>query len=479
METLLLERPEVPDGPYVVAGIRRAGQAAVDALCRLAGSEQVSVFDHSIAGTPKRVRRALAAAGVRAYLGHDGQVPDLELVKTLVKSPGISFDAPLVQLARRRGVTVLDELELGWRMSRTPMIAVTGTRGKTTVAGLTGALLAASGRAVALAGNTDLGPPLSAVGDGLDWIVCEVSSFQLEGCPDLLPEVAVFTNLTHDHLARHRTMRRYGQLKRRLFVRRGAAAPLAVIDTSDEFGKNIACEVQALGGQVVRVGTDADADYRIRSARWDLRCAEIQLQTPTGALNLQTRLPGRHNARNAAAVVALGDLFDVDRDLLAGTLASHEGLPGRFEHLDLGQKYKLILDAAPSPAAVEQFLGAVRTAMNPSGRLWVVLGVVGSPGRAQRRAMGRVARSLCDQLILTAGSFRADQPSQVLQDMAAGAGHAHGADVEVVPRRRDAIVRALRAARPPDVVTILGRGWLMETVSARHLDDKQVMLELL
>jgi len=167
-ETLLRERPEVPEGPYVVAGVRRAGQAAVDALCSLAGSGQVIAIDPGVAGVPRRVRRALDAAGVRAHLGSDGDVPDLSSARTLVKSPGISFDAPLVRLARRRGLAVIDELELGWRMSRTPMVAVTGTRGKTTVAGLAAAVLAASGRAVALAGNTDLGPSLSAVADGLD-----------------------------------------------------------------------------------------------------------------------------------------------------------------------------------------------------------------------------------------------------------------------------------------------------------------------
>src|SRR6187551_1292607 len=206
-------RPRMPEGPYVVAGLGQAGRAAVGSLCRVKGGERVLASDRYPNRVPKRVRRDLEAAGVRTHLGSQRRVLDLPPApRTLVKSPGIPIDAPMLRMARERGLEVFDELELGWRLNGTPMIAVTGTNGKTTTSTLAAAVLAESGLRVRLAGNADTAPPLSALNEDLDLIVCEVSSFQLEGCPSLMPEVAVFTNLTHDHLPRHGTMRRYGEV---------------------------------------------------------------------------------------------------------------------------------------------------------------------------------------------------------------------------------------------------------------------------
>jgi UDP-N-acetylmuramoylalanine-D-glutamate ligase len=476
----LCRRPDLPQGPYAVVGLRRAGSAAVEALCRLAGGGgQVIACDRNPGGVTKRIRRSLEAAGVQVHLGPQSEMLDfVPAPRTLIKSPGVGLDNPLIQLAQRSGLAVLDELELGWRVSDAPMLAVTGTNGKTTVATLARAVLAASGLRVGLAGNTTLGPPLSAVAPGLDWIVCEVSSFQLEGCPALMPEVAVFTNLTPDHLARHRTMRHYGQLKRRLFVRGDSAVRLAVIDVADDFGRVLADDVEALGGQVVRIGFDRGADYEIQGARWGLRSAVVDLRTPTGGLVLQTRLPGWHNARNVAAVAALGDFFGVDHAQLAETIAGQAGPPGRLEFLDFGQRHGLVLDCAASPAAVEQVLLAVRAAMTQGGRIHVVLGVLGSPDRAQGHAMGGRARELGDRLIVTAGSLRPHPPLQAIDGLVSGAADADGATVEVVPRRREAIRMALLAARPNDVVAVLGRGDLSEAVSGRRVDDRTVLQEL-
>ena len=221
------------------------------------------------------------------------------------------------------------------------MVAVTGTNGKTTTATLAAAVLAGSGLDSKLAGNADIAPPLSTVtGDPdaePDLIVCEVSSFQLECCPTLMPEVAVFTNLSHDHLPRHGTMRRYGEVKRSLFIKDGVAVPLAVVDTIDEFGHELAGEVERAGGRAIRVGLGPEAAYRITGTSWDLRRAELELETPSGRLTLETRLPGYYNARNVAAVVALADALEVERSALGDVLATHPGARARFEHVDCGQ----------------------------------------------------------------------------------------------------------------------------------------------
>jgi UDP-N-acetylmuramoyl-L-alanyl-D-glutamate--2,6-diaminopimelate ligase len=374
---------------------------------------------------------------------------------------------------------VIDELELGWRLSTAPVIAVTGTNGKTTTSTLAAAVLAGAGLRVKLAGNADIAPPLSAVGGDLDAVVCEASSFQLEACPALLPEVAVFTNLTHDHLPRHGTMRRYGEVKRSLFVKGGEAVRLAVVDTGEAFGAELARDLERLGTRVVRVGAGPGADYRIRAARWDLRRAELELDTPTGPLTLETNLPGDYNARNLAAVVGLGDALGVARPVLDEVLASHPGAPGRFEHVDCGQSQEVLLDTASSPVAVEQFLGAVRAGMAAEARLHTVLGVLGGPDPEQRRALGRAARTLSDRLVLTAGSFRRNAPLRTLDNLAAGARSVAGAELTLVPDRREAIASALEGAATGDAVVVVGRGNVAESIHSSRHDDRSTIQELL
>ena len=115
-----------------------------------------------------------------------------------------------------------------------------------------------------------------------DLIGRELSSFQLESCTALMPEVAVFTNLSHDHLPRHGTMRHYGEVKRSLFIRDGVAVPLSVVDTIDEFGHELAGEIERAGGRAIRVGLGPESDYRIRETRWDLRSADLELGRRAG-----------------------------------------------------------------------------------------------------------------------------------------------------------------------------------------------------
>ena len=473
------ERPPVPGGPYAVAGLRRAGIAAVDALCRRGASAEVVAYERFAPSLRRRDRRRLVAAGVRIRFGDEAdELESAPRAGVLIKSPGIPFDAPLIRAAKQLSIPVIDELELGWRLSAAPLIGITGTNGKTTVASLAADVLASGGLTVALAGNTYAGPPLSAVGQDADLIVCEVSSFQLEGCPTLMPEVAVFTNLSHDHLSRHRTMRRYGELKRRLFVRGDLVVPVAIVDVSDPFGRALADEVQSRGGRVIRVGVDDRADYRVRDARWDLRSSVVALSTPSGKLTLSTQLPGWHNARNVAAAVALGDLFRIERARLDRIVGRHIGPSARLEWLALGQEPSLLLDIAASPASVTHVLDTVRAAMAPGRRLHVVLGLLGSPDDAHLRAVGRAAAERADRLWLTSGSLRPQPPEQAVAGLVAGAEAVTTASVEVVLRRRDAMAAALAAAERHDVVIVLGRGDISEPVHDRRLNDLGVLRDL-
>ena len=471
-------RPPIPAGPFAVAGLRRAGLAAVDALLRDNPGAEVVAHERFAPSLRRRDRRRLTAAGIGLRFGDEAdELSTAPAPRALIKSPGIAFDAPLVRAAEAGGIPVLDELELGWRLSRAPMVAVTGTNGKTTVATLTAGLLAAGGLEVVLSGNTTIGPPLSAVEGSPDWIVCEVSSFQLEGCPALLPEIAVFTNLTRDHLIRHGTMARYGELKRRLFVRGDRAVPVAVIDVVDALGRQLAQEVQARGGKVIRVGLDGNVDYRVCDARWDLQSGMVTLRTPRGRLSLSTCLAGGHNARNVASAVALADLFGIEPGVIGHVLAAHPGPPGRLERLRFGQPCELVIDNAAGPASVTNVLETLRAAL-AAGRLLVVLGLLGSPEDEHLREVGRAAARCADRLYLTAGSLRPKPPVAAIEGILAGVREVPGARAEVVVQRREAMRTALAAARPEDVVVVLGRGDIAEPVKDRRIDDRVVLREL-
>lgn len=479
-------RPPIPRGPFLVVGLGRAGQAAVQALSKrqAAAPQQIFAWDSDTNRQMRRLASRLERAGVSTWLGDPPNLGTDVRARTVVKSPGISFDVPLLEQARELGLEVLDELELGWRLSRAPMLAVTGTNGKSTVAGLAAAITAAAGCRVSLAGNTEFGAPLSAAAlEPLDLIVCETSSFQLDGCEHLLPEIAIFTNLTADHMGRHRTIARYGEAKRRLFVRGGSVVPQAIVDIDDPFGCRLAADLQELGGAVTRVGFSAQADYRVESAEWDLRSAEARLRTPSGLLTARTCLPGAYNARNVAAALALADLLEVDREIAAAALRAFSGTPGRFEHIDAGQPFDVIVDFAHNPDALEQLLRTVRASMRPRSRLIVVLGRGGAPGIGLRE-LGRIARQLSDRLILSKSGFRGSPPLLALRSTLGGARSASGGELELVLDKRRVIERGLGSARPGDVVVIPGRGALPAmTPDPRGpptaFDDREVTLQLL
>jgi UDP-N-acetylmuramoyl-L-alanyl-D-glutamate--2,6-diaminopimelate ligase len=479
----LIPRPPIPTPPFIVAGLGRAGTAAVQALCERVGPEQVWAWDANTGRAMRRVQRKLEAEGVRTWLGAMPGRRQVRWARCVVKSPGISFHDPLIQRVRAAGLEVIDELELGWRLRRIPTLAVTGTNGKSTVAGLVTAALSAAGCRVQLAGNTQFGPPLSAAAESLDWIVCEVSSFQLEGCAQLLPEIGVFTNLTPEHLGRHRTMERYGECKRRLFIRNGLPLPRAVIDIDGAFGHDLAADVERRGGRVTRVGFSEAADYRVEAVQSGLRETLTQLRTPSGRLTLNTALPGAYNARNIAAALAAADLLGVERRISTQTVAGYEGPPGRFEHIAAGQPFDVIVDFAHTPDALEQLLRAVGSAKRSGTTLTVVLGLGFRPG-AGMRDMGRLARRFSDQLILTTSGFRGLAPLPCLLELLRGARTTSGGEIRVILDRRHAIRQALQSAGAGDVIVIPGRGALPEMLFdvrgvAMPFDDREVARDLL
>jgi UDP-N-acetylmuramoylalanine-D-glutamate ligase len=479
------ERPSLPRGPYLVVGLGGAGRAAVDALLAAPVAERVLAWDGATAGGVRVAARRLRRRGVEVLLGGDGLVA-LDAAGsevTVVKSPGIDLDIPLLERARSRGAEVFDELELGWRLSERPIVGVTGTNGKSTTAKLIGAVLEASGQRAHMAGNTEFGPPLSAApADG--WTVCEVSSFQLEASPSFLPDIAVFTNLTPEHLTRHLTMEHYGAAKRLMFVRGERTAGTAIVNHDDPWGRRLALDIAATGGRVLSYGFHADADIGIERADWSVREARLSLRTPAGAVECSTRLPGAHNASNVAAALAVGYSLGLPAAKIARALAGVDAPPGRWEVITVSEPFDVIVDSAHTPDGIRQLLQTARAVVSTrdGAALRTVFGAVGLRDTEKARESVHLARELSDHLILTTGSAPRDPRILRLEELRRAA--MSGGVMETVLERRSAIERAIAAAAPGDLVAVLGLGALQRMVvdAAGTIcphDDRQVVRETL
>ena len=309
-------RPPLPGGPYLIVGLARSGVAA--ALALRARGEEVIGCDAGARGTTAldRAAQRLSEAGVEVHVDASGDVLAAR-AGTLIKSPGVPQNAPLVAAARARGVPVIGELELAWRLLPNEFIAVTGTNGKTTTTEWIGHVHREAALPVAVAGN--VGTALTSLVGALPeqaTIVCEASSFQLEDTLAFSPEVAVLLNLEPDHLDRHGTFADYVAAKLRIFANQGnddiAVAPL-------DLG------VEDLGGCARRVpfgSQGAELSDRAGYLWWD----DEPLIDVT-----EISLPGAHNRANAMAVAAACLARGIDRDAVAAGLRSFPGVAHRLE----------------------------------------------------------------------------------------------------------------------------------------------------
>jgi len=309
-------RPPLPPGPYLIVGLARSGRAAA-ALLRARGEEAIA-YD----GAPRERLKGLdeLPPEVEVHAGGDG-VALLERVRAVVKSPGVPAQAPVIAAARERGIPVLGELELAWRCVPNPVIAVTGTNGKTTTTELLGHLHRTSGVPVDVVGNVGTAYSSLALAEHDEGavVVCECSSFQLEDTIDFAPECAVLLNLESDHLDRHGSIEAYHQAKLKVFANQGnddvAVAPegLGVVD---------------LGGCARRVcvGDSPEAELSLRAGTlwWD---SEPLLRTDELALR------GPHNVRNAMAAAAAALARGLPIDGVREGLRTFAGVPHRLEEV--------------------------------------------------------------------------------------------------------------------------------------------------
>ncbi len=450
-----------------MAGIGRAGSAAARALTAR-GHGPVHAWDGLHRSQEQQAAASLAREGVPTH-GGDGLAllePPLA-AQTIVKSPGLRFDTPLIAGALDRGLPVLDESELGWLLDPRPLVAVTGTNGKSTTVSLVAAVLQAAGHTPVTAGNTRFGVPYSQTGehDG-DVVVAELSSFQLEGCATLQPDAALLTNITFDHLYRHGTQAAYAACKRRLFGdgEGDGGVAVAAVGTDQAVGRELADELRERGATVVTFGVDTRADYRVLTVEHGLERCVVELSGSRGTRILQPQLTGIHNALNIAGALALADALGIDADVATTAAEATAPLPGRFERVETGTAFDVVVDFAHNPDGVEQAVRAGRAILDRRGHgeLRVVLSALSMVGEEQARAMGTTAAHVADHLVLTTQRWRLDDPADAVTPGLAEGAHAasDGAVVTIEPDRRAAIAIALGAAARGDLVLVLDRGEL-------------------
>ena len=372
-------------------------------------------------------------------------------------------------------------------------VGVTGTNGKTTTAFLVRALLEADRRQTGLLGTVksviggreyevqrttpeaiDLQRTFREMLDHGD-VACsmEVSShaLSLHRSDGVHFAAAIFTNLTQDHLDFHHTMEEYFEAKRRLFVDPGPRT--AVVNVDDAYGERLAAE---LAGPVT-FGIDHPATFRATDVDTGLHGTRFTVEAPDGTYELSSPLRGEFNVYNVLGAFATARTLDVPADKAIEAIRTAGQVPGRFEPIDEGQDFAVLVDYAHTPDSLENVLNAARAIT--TNRLHVVFGCGGDRDRGKRPLMGEIASRLGDHVIVTSDNPRSEDPDVIIEEILAGAGPdaAHNSD------RREAIAEAIADARSGDVVVIAGKGHEQgqEFKDGRKLpfDDASVAREVL
>ena len=360
------------------------------------------------------------------------------------------------------------------------VLGVTGTNGKTTTAFMCHAIWAAARRPAALLGTvcyrvpgheepaalTTPGPIAlyghlaEAVRGGAVAVALEASSHALEQkrLDGLEVDTAIFTNLTHDHLDYHGTPMAYFAAKRRLFGPRPGGKPhpaLAVVCTDGAAGRLIAREARACR-QVITYGLDGRAEVAGRYRLDGHGRPVLSVDGPWGRGECWLPLPGPHNARNALAALAAAAAAGIPFDPAAHALRTLPPVPGRFEPVDAGQPFAVVVDFAHNPDGLRQLLLAARPACR--GTLRLVFGCKGGDGDSgKRRRMGEIAARLADAVYVTTDDPYSEDPAAIAAEVLGGI-RDRGGLATVVLDRPAAIRRAILEAEPGDLVAVAGRG---------------------
>jgi UDP-N-acetylmuramoyl-L-alanyl-D-glutamate--2,6-diaminopimelate ligase len=372
--------------------------------------------------------------------------------------------------------------------ARLRVVGVTGTNGKTTTAFLVRELLQAADVYCGLLGTVkqvvggvekevvrttpeaiELQKTFQQMLEGGDEACAmEVSShaMTLHRADAIHFEVAIFTNLTQDHLDFHADMEDYFLAKRKLFE---AGPKVAIVNVDDPYGRRLAEEFECITFSAEGAG----ADYSASEIEFDASGASFSVC----GMKLRTGLPGHFNVANALGAFAAAEAMGVGTELAVAGLARAARVPGRFEPIDEGQGFSVLVDYAHTPDSLENVLRAARRLTK--GRLISVFGAGGDRDRDKRPKMGRAGAELSDLTVVTSDNPRSEDPEAIVAEVAAGA--QTGGELEVIVDRREAIALALGRAEPGDTVVIAGKGHEQgqEFEAGRKIpfDDREVARE--
>jgi UDP-N-acetylmuramoyl-L-alanyl-D-glutamate--2,6-diaminopimelate ligase len=355
------------------------------------------------------------------------------------------------------------------------LVAVTGTNGKTTTTSLIDAIVKASGAKTGLFGtiayHTPLGeyPAPNTTPESVDlqgflaeirdaggkFGVLEASSHSLAmdrlwGCHFA---AAVFTNLTREHMDYHKTFEDYFAAKKTLFEGTGAGAPeVAVLNTDDEYGKRLT----GLAKKTVTYGLESDADITTKKFQLTFNGLAFTAQTPNGKVQVASPLVGRINVYNILAAIGAAQALGLSNEVIEAGIRSLESVSGRFQRIDLGQPYFVVVDYAHTDDALENLIRTARE-LNPKGRIITLFGCGGGKDRTKRPVMGEVTGRLSDLTILSSDNPRTEDPLKIISDIIVGLQKTAGKYL-IEPDREKAIGVAMDEARAGDIIVLAGKG---------------------
>jgi len=374
------------------------------------------------------------------------------------------------------------------------LVAVTGTNGKTTTTSLVDAIVKASGAKTGLFGtiayHTPLGeyPAPNTTPESVDlqgflaeirdaggrFGVLEASSHSLAmdrlwGCHFT---AAVFTNLTREHMDYHKTFEDYFGAKKKLFEGNGAGAPdVAVINTDDEYGKRLT----GVAKKTVTYGLENGADITTKKFQLTFSGLTFVAQTPNGKVQVASPLVGRINVYNILAAIGAAQALGFSAEIIEAGIHSLESVSGRFQRIDLGQPYFVVVDYAHTDDALENLIRTARE-LNPKGRIITLFGCGGGKDRTKRPVMGEVTGRLSDLTILSSDNPRTEDPLKIISDIIVGLQKTSGKYL-IEPDREKAIGVAMDEARAGDIVLLAGKGHENYQILADRtleFDDREV-----
>ena len=420
--------------------------------------------------------------------GHEFAARAIEAgAAALVVERPLEVDAPQVQVEDARAAMAPIAASFhGDPTAELAIVGITGTNGKTTTAFLIRALLEAAGSRCGLLGTVrqvvggkaeeverstpeaiDLQRTFARMLEAGD-VACamEVSSHALvlHRAAAIHFAVKVFTNLSQDHLDFHADMEDYFAAKRLLFSGEGGApiieieGGISVLNVDDPYGQRLAGELSCgSGGECITYSAaGGDADLSAREVAFDASGSRFLCLSPEGELQVETPLPGDFNVSNALAALAVAYALGLDLQRSAEVLGTAEQVPGRFESIDEGQPFGVIVDYAHTPDSLENVLAAARRITE--GRVISVFGCGGDRDRDKRPQMGRAGAELSDLAVVTSDNPRSEEPAAIIEEIRAGIPETPHAEVVVEPDRRAAIALALGRAGEGDTVVVAGKG---------------------